>query len=294
MDWSLLSCGRGGHVTYAPDEPPLRRQLRAGTADGEAWRCLRCAAFVPGPPGTHGPATAAPQVRRGREVRSAFILRVFAIERFLRALVFGAAAYGVWRFSYSHSSLEQTFDRTIPALRNLYRDLGYNFSQSKIFGLVQHALRLNSHTLRLLALGLALYAVIEAVEAIGLWLVKRWGEYFAFVVTGVFLPYEIYDLITKVTALRAAAFVVNLALVVYLATTKRLFGLRGGKRAYEERLRENSVMDQAAEAAAREAGPPLTPEAAPRPDAEAPGEAAASQGAPHAGIREAEGDSHAG
>lgn len=281
MDWSLLSCGRGGHVTYAPDEPPIRRQLHAATAAGETWRCLRCAAFVPGPAGGHGPAAAAPQVRRGREVRSAFILRVFAIERFIRALLFGAAAYGVWRFSYSHSSLEETFDRAVPALRRLYQDLGYNFSQSKIFGLLQHALRVNSHTLRLLALGLALYTVIELVEGIGLWLVKRWGEYFAFVVTALFLPYEIYDLVSKVTALRAAAFVVNLALVVYLAVTKRLFGVRGGKRAYEERLRENSVIDQAAEAADREAGPAA--EAAPAPEAAAPSGAERAAALPEPG-----------
>jgi uncharacterized membrane protein (DUF2068 family) len=252
MDWSLLSCGGGGHVTYAPDEPALRRQLNAATADGEAWRCLRCAAFVPGPPGGHGPAAGAPQVRRGKEIRSTLILRIFAVERGVRALIFGAAAYWVWRFSYSHSSLEKTFDRALPAVRSLYRDLGFNFSRSKLVGVVQHALRLNSHTLRLLAAGLALYAVIEVVEGVGLWLAKRWGEYFAFVITALFLPYEVYDLTSKVTVLRLGAFLVNLALVVYLMVTKRLFGVRGGKRAYEERLREDSIIDHAAEAAARE------------------------------------------
>ena len=56
MDWSLLGCGKSGHVTFAPDEPGLREQLCAETASGEAWRCLRCAAFVPGPPDGHGPA----------------------------------------------------------------------------------------------------------------------------------------------------------------------------------------------------------------------------------------------
>lgn len=42
---------------------------------------------------------------------------------------------------------------------------------------------------------------------------------------------------------------VNLALVVYLVVTKWLFGVRGGKRAYEERLREGAILEQAAEAA---------------------------------------------
>jgi uncharacterized membrane protein (DUF2068 family) len=271
MDWSLLSCGRGGHVTYAPDEPAIHRQLRATTADGEAWRCLRCATFVPGPPGGHGPADSAPQVRRGKEVRSTLILRIFAVERYLRALVFAGAAFGVWRFSYSHTSLEETFDRATPALRRLYQDLGYNFSHSRLVGLVRHALRVDSNTLRWLALGLLVYAAVEAVEGTGLWLARRWGEYFAMIATSVFLPYEVYELTSKVTALRLAAFLVNLALVVYLVVSKRLFGVRGGKRAYEEMLREDSVIGQATEAAdaasAAEPAQKAAPGAEPAPDA---------------------------
>jgi uncharacterized membrane protein (DUF2068 family) len=229
-----------------------------GRGSGEAWRCLRCGTFVPGPPDGSGPAASAPRVRRGKEVRSAVILRVFAIERYLRALVFGAAAFGVWRFSYAHTSVQQAFDHDLPDIRRLYTDLGFDFSHSKLIGLVQHALRLNSHTLDYLALGLAAYAVIEVIEGTGLWLVKRWGEYFAMVATSLFVPYEIYDLSSKVTPLRLGAFLVNLALVLYLVIAKRLFGVRGGKKAYEERLREGSILEQAAEAVARE-----TPAASP-------------------------------
>jgi hypothetical protein len=46
------------------------------------------------------------------------------------------------------------------------------------------------------------------------------------------------------------AFVINVALVVYLVVSKRLFGVRGGKRACEEQLREDSVIGHATEAAA--------------------------------------------
>ena len=249
MDWSLLGCGRGGHVTYAPDEPALRSQLSARTALGEAWRCLRCGTFVPGPPDGGGPAAAAPQVRRGKELRSALILRIFAIERFVRALVFAAAAFGVWRFSYSRLSLEQEFDRSLPDVRRLYQDLGFSFQHSTLLGLVHHALQLNSRTLGYLAIGLAAYAGIEIVEGVGLWLLKRWGEYFAMVATSIFLPYEIYDLTVKFTVLRVLTFLVNLALVIYLVISKRLFGVRGGKKAYDARLREDSILE-AAEAAA--------------------------------------------
>jgi len=262
----MLSCGRGGHVTYAPDEPALRGRLTAQTPSGEAWRCLRCGTFVIGPPGRSGPAAAAPRVRRGREVRSAFILRVFAIERFVRAVVIGAAAFGVWRFSYSRLTLEQEFNRALPDVRRLYMDLGFNFQHSTLIGLAHHALRLNSRTLGYLAIGLAAYALIEVVEGVGLWLLKRWGEYFAMVATSIFLPYEIYDLSVKFTVLRLLTFLINLALVVYLVVTKRLFGVRGGRKAYEARLREDSILDAAeAEAAAEHppAGKPDLPQRAP-------------------------------
>lgn len=285
----MLACGRSGHVTFAPEEPELREQLRGQAAAGETWRCLRCAMFVPGPPQLSGPAAGAPQVRRGKEVRSALILRLFAIERLIRALVFLALAYGLWRFRYARQSIDATFDRERPIVRELFQQLGYNIDHSKLIGLIQHALTLSSATITWLAAGLAAYAVVEVIEAAGLWLARRWGEYFAMVVTSAGLPLEIYDLSRKVTVTTLAFFVINLALVLYLVLAKRLFGARGGKAAYEARLRSESVLEAAVEAAAaREAaqqtegktvaGEPGVPrEAAPQavtPDAAAPPPAA--------------------
>jgi uncharacterized membrane protein (DUF2068 family) len=254
MDWSLLGCGAGGHSTFAPDEPALRERLSTTTSDGEAWRCLRCGTFVAGPPAATGPAAAAPRVRRGRELRSAFILRVFAVERFLRAILFAGLAIGVWRYSVSRLSVQETYERELPAVRMLLGQLGYDVNHSKLLGLIQHAFTLDPRTLTLLWIGAAGYAVIEVIEGTGLWLLKRWGEYFAMVATSIFLPYEIYDLYAKVTVLRVLALLVNLALVAYLVLAKRLFGARGGKKAYEAALRSESILD--AEIAAAAAGQP--------------------------------------
>jgi uncharacterized membrane protein (DUF2068 family) len=250
VDWSLFGCARKGHVTYAPDEAELRERLMAATAQGTAWRCLRCGAFVTD--GTHGsgPAGLAPLVRRGKELRDELILRVFAVERFLRFLILGAAAYGVWRFTDDRAGIQRAFDADLPAIRALYGDLGFNVSHSRLLGLIQSSFTLDSRTLTYLAIGLAAYALIELVEGIGLWLGQRWGEYFAMVATSVFLPYEIYDLAVKVTWLRVAALAINVLLVVYLIWTKRLLGVRGGKAAYEARLRTESVIEVEQAAAA--------------------------------------------
>jgi len=256
MDWSLLGCGAGGHVTFAPDEPGLRDRFGFGTREGQAWRCLRCGTFVIGEPTASGPADSAPAVRRDTQVRSALILRIFAVERFLRALVFAALAIAVWRFSASQQSLEQSYAHALPPLRALLRDLGFSVQHSKILGLLNRAFTTDPKILTYIAIGCAAYAAVEVIEGVGLWLLKRWGEYFAMIATSVGLPYEIYDLTNKVTWLRVVAFLINLGLVVYLVVTKRLFGVRGGKAAYEARLRSESILDaEIAALAAEQAAP---------------------------------------
>jgi uncharacterized membrane protein (DUF2068 family) len=244
VDWSLFGCARKGHLSYAPDEPELRNRLMAPTAGGTAWRCLRCGDFVTRGEHGSGPAAAAPLIRRGKELRSELILRVFAVERFLRFLVIGAAAYGVWRFKYDRAGFQRVYDNALPAIRALYQDLGFNVSHSSLLRLISESFAFDSRWLTLLAIGLALYALIELVESIGLWQGRRWGEYFAMVATSIFLPWEVYDLIAKpITWLRVAAFMINLLLVIYLAWTKRLFGVRGGKKAYDARLRTESFIE---------------------------------------------------
>ena len=94
-----------------------------------------------------------------------------------------------------------------------------------------------------MAIGLIVYGVLQLVEATGLWLVKRWGEYFAVVATSLGLPIEIYELSEKVTWLRVGALVINVAAVVYLLVTKRLFGIRGGHAAYVAERHEANLLE---------------------------------------------------
>ena len=264
MDWNLFGCARKGHVTYAPDEPELRNRLMVSASAGTAWRCLRCGAFVTSGEHSSGPAAAAPLIRRGAELRSELILRVFAVERFLRFLVIGAAAYGVWRFKYDRAGFQRVYDNALPAIRALYQDLGFNVSHSSLLSLINKSFAFDSRWLTLLAIGLALYALIELVESAGLWQGRRWGEYFAMVATSIFLPLEVWDLTRgHITWLKVGTLVINLLLVIYLVWTRRLFGVRGGKVAYDARLRSESVIEveQAALAAAApgQSGPAALP-----------------------------------
>jgi uncharacterized membrane protein (DUF2068 family) len=243
VDWSLLTCARKGHITYAPDEASLRDRLHVGTPAGEAWRCLRCGTYVHGEPHGAGPADRAPLVLRGRELRDAFIMRFFAAERLIRGLVIAAAAYGVWRFSAYRGSIERIFERDIPLLKPLAGQIGWDLDNSRIVESIRHVFTLKASTLTWFAVGLLAYALVEIIEAVGLWLLKRWGEYFAVVATSCGLPLEIYELTERITAVRVGALVINLGLVIYLLVSKRLFGIRGGKEAYEARRRGESLIE---------------------------------------------------
>src|SRR5215510_5420899 len=248
MDWSLYRCGRVGHITYAPDEPHLREHIGAATGTGQLWQCLRCGTYVSGEPHGTGPAEQAPSIRRGKEIRGDLILRLFAIERGIRFVIFGAVAYGIWRFANSRS-IAQAVNKDIPIIRDFAKQLGFTLNHA-LLERIQSLLHVSSSNLKLLALGVTGLAIVSGIEAFALWQAKRWGEYFATIVTSLGLPFEIYELSKSVTVTKAILFTLNILLVAYLVYSRRLFGARGGKEAYEARLRAESVLDEAEKAAA--------------------------------------------
>jgi uncharacterized membrane protein (DUF2068 family) len=243
FDWSLRSCGVRGHVTYRPDEPELAERLHADTAVGEAWRCLRCEDFVVGPPQTSGPADEAPIVLRGKALKDAVILRLLGTERLVRGLLLVALAYGVYRFDGARDSLQRVFREDLPLLEPLADKLGIDLQDTGPVKLIEKALDARHSTLLMVAGGVLGYGALQLLEGVGLWLLKRWGEYVAVVGTSVFIPLEVYELVESVTWLRVAAFLINLFAVVYLLWTKRLFGLRGGHEAFRAERQGQSLLE---------------------------------------------------
>ena len=237
--WELRTCARRGHVTYAPDDEGLADRLSGTTGLGEVWRCLRCGDFVPGPPQRSGAVDDAPMVLRGKALRQAIIVRALAVERWIRAVLIALAAWAVWKFHGAQGSIQAAMDRELPLLRSS----GLKVDQMTAMHELERALAATPSTLVLITLALAAYAVLELVEGVGLWLLARWGEYFAVVATAVFLPLEVHDLTKGITPTRALALGINVAAVVYLLVSKRLFGLRGGRSAYDAERRGEQLLD---------------------------------------------------
>ncbi|MET7681178.1 DUF2127 domain-containing protein [Streptomyces sp. NPDC005423] len=243
IDWDRRTCARRGHATYAPDEAPLRERLRAETRLGEAWRCLRCGDFVLGDPHGSGPAEDAPLVPRGKVLRDLFILRFLAVERAVRGVFIVLVAAAVWKFSNSKDAVRRLFDENLKVVRPVFRHFHYDLDHSPVVGSIQKTFGYKHSTLVLVAALLLAYALIELVEAGGLWYAKRWAEYLTVVATAAFLPLEIYELTERISWLKIATLVLNVLAVVYIALAKRLFGLRGGRAAFEEERHSASLLE---------------------------------------------------
>jgi uncharacterized membrane protein (DUF2068 family) len=262
LRYELIGCGLHGHELLGTDAAALRAEdeLFARESGGLRWyRCLRCDSWVALTPPDQ-PTRKYPPSRdeitvplRGKPLRDRYVLRVIAVERAVHFLVLGALAAAVLLFAGDRAVLDQDFTSI---LKDLQGGLGGPVASSN-HGIV-HDLRslfaVSITSLYLVGVAIAAYALMEGVEAVGLWLGKRWAEYLTFVATIVFVPYEVDELAKSVTALKLVALILNLAVAVYLLLAKRLFGLHGGGKA-ERALYDQDVGWPAIERATPKTGP---------------------------------------
>jgi uncharacterized membrane protein (DUF2068 family) len=249
LRYELIGCGLHGHellgtevAEVRPEDSLIIRQER----DGLRWyRCLRCDSWLPLLPPTaperqHLPPREQIELPlRGKALRDKYVLRLIALDRFVHFLVLAVLAVALFLFAHDRASLDAYWIRI---LRDLQTGVGgpAHDTSTGLVGEVNKLFATNPEHVILAGLALAAYALLEGVEAIGLWLVKRWAEYLTLVATAVLLVPEVYELTRTVSALKILTLVINLAVVLYLLFAKRLFGLRGGGRAEQlERDRDS-------------------------------------------------------
>ncbi len=242
IDWSALSCSLRGHITYRPIEQDLAARLSAPTAAGEAWRCLRCGAYLAGDPRGEGPADEAPTPVRGRALRELIILRLLALLRGVEgtAWLIGGIVLLLWRSRVP--GVIEAFREAIPDLAPAMANIGWDIQRSWLARLADRLAEVTPDSVFWVCLFLLAMGTVKWAEAVGLWLAKRWGEYLAAVATSAFIPLEIYELIEHLTAFKVVLLLINVAAVAWLVWAKRLFGVRGGVAALQAESEEASLV----------------------------------------------------
>ncbi|MEH2049522.1 DUF2127 domain-containing protein [Nostoc sp.] len=82
--------------------------------------------------------------------------------------------------------------------------------------LLRKVINLNPRTLAFSGIGSGIYAIVTAIEAVGLWYEKRWAHVLVLVLVGISIPPEIYELIRGISLIKVVVFVLNLAVFGYL------------------------------------------------------------------------------
>ena len=135
-------------------------------------------------------------------------LRIVSVFEAAKGLLVVLAGFGL--LAYIHKDLHS-------AAEHLVRQFHLNPASRYPRIFLDLADRVTDVQLWLLALSAFLYAAVRFVEAYGLWLQRRWAEWFGLLAGGVYVPIEIFEVMRKVTWPRVTLLIVNTAIVVYLS-----------------------------------------------------------------------------
>lgn len=246
LRYELIGCGLHGHELLGTNAAKLRPKdaLFARQTDNLRWyRCLRCDSWLPLPlpvdPSQEYPA-ARSQITlplRGKPLRDRYLLRLIALDRIVHVVLFSALATALLAFSNHETALRNAYNQILTVTQGGTTGPA---NTHPLLDRLSHVFTITPSHLRSAALILIAYAVLEAAEAVGLWLALRWAEYLTFIATIALVPLEIHELIVKFSILKVGTLIINIAIAVYLLLAKRLFGLRGGGK-YEAAERRHDT-----------------------------------------------------
>jgi len=245
-DRETFVCAFRGHVapgTTAREWPPASRIVAPCADDRRFARCLRCDAWIAADPAW---ATVdrlpdldeIPLPRRGKALRDALVLRAIAIDRAIHAVLFALVAVVALVVETHLGAIQRYSNDLLTAVAGTGQGASRGFLARELVR-VTH---LRRGGLEVVFVTACVYAVVEAVEAVGLWRERRWAEYLTALATAGFLPFEINELAKQVTLGRVVALGVNVAILVYLVRAKHLFGIGGGEREDEAEIAAGAVL----------------------------------------------------
>ena len=143
---------------------------------------------------------------------SSRLLRTIAIFKFIKAALLVATGIGALRLvKYD------IFEYATYLVAKFHLNPGNHFVASAL----ARSTSVTPKRLHELGIIAFVYSVLFLAEGIGLWSLKRWGEWLTVVITGSLLPFEIYELWHRFTFPKAVVLVVNIAVVWYLAMRLR-------------------------------------------------------------------------
>jgi uncharacterized membrane protein (DUF2068 family) len=115
----------------------------------------------------------------------------------------------------------------VGAMRLLHKDIGdmleqltnhlhFNPESRLVNFILENAPLVNDQMLRRIGAVVFIYAGLDLIEGIGLYLEKTWAEYLTLAITASFLPWELFEVFRRITYFRAGLLTLNTLVFIYL------------------------------------------------------------------------------
>ena len=135
------------------------------------------------------------------------LIRLIALFKLLKAVLL--VVLGMSALHLLHKDVASVADHWVKVL-------GLDPDNRYVDGALQKVANLTPDKIRNLGIGSFIYAGLFLTEGIGLWMVKRWAEWFSVIITSSLVPVEVYQIYLRPSPIKILVLILNIAVVAYL------------------------------------------------------------------------------
>jgi uncharacterized membrane protein (DUF2068 family) len=144
------------------------------------------------------------------------LLRLIAIFKLLKALSLIAVGLGAIHLFHDNNAAG--------TIIRLADKIGFNPGAPYLDHALAKIASLPPKDFKELGIGSFVYGALFLTEGIGLWLAKRWAEWFTALITSSLVPLEVFEICRHPTTTKVLVLVLNIAIVAYLVVRIRREG----------------------------------------------------------------------
>jgi uncharacterized membrane protein (DUF2068 family) len=135
------------------------------------------------------------------------LIRLIAVFKLLKAASLLVMGFGILKLMHTNMAVH---------LRHWIAMLGFDPGNRIMSRAIQKVTNISPNKIRDFGVVSFIYAGLFLTEGIGLWLMKRWAEWFTIVITSSLLSLEIYEIFHRPTPIKILVLIINIAVVAYL------------------------------------------------------------------------------
>lgn len=141
------------------------------------------------------------------------LIRLIAVLKLSKAMLL--IGVGVGALKLIHTDVSSLLEKWVT-------HFGLDPGSRHLGHLILAAANLTPNKIKDLAVGSFVYAALFLTEGVGLWLLKRWAEWFTVIITSSLIPVEVYEIFRHPSLTKVLVLMINIGVVGFLVYRLRV------------------------------------------------------------------------